>query len=211
MPVLTPFFVLYPTWKSYSDECAPRNSHNPNTTPFPLSPHFHWSSSDAPSLHPWSWSITQEDSPLLAIPRSMSLGSQEVALGENVLRAPKAVILLGRCRLQKTVSGFAPSFFTLKWPFAPFFCQKARFFCADVPMHIQIDHDFICRSYLHMWNLQIRVCISASQIIYLLEQTPKKTPKNRRISPIWCLSPFHAAQGSKGPPSMILLRWAFTR
>ena len=51
--------------------------------------------------------------------------------------------------------------------------------------------------------------VSASQIIYLLEQTPKKTPKNRRISPIWCLSPFHAAQGSEGPPSMILLRWAF--
>ena len=95
-------------------------------------------------------------------------------------------------------------FFTLKWPFAPFFRRKTRFFGADIPMHIQSDHDFICRLYLHMWNLQIRVCISASQIIYLLEQTPKKTPKNRRISPIWCLSPFHAAQGSEGPPSMIL-------
>ncbi len=44
-------------------------------------------------------------------------------------------------------------------------------------MHIQSDHDFICRPYLHMWNLQIRVCVSASQIIYLCEQTPKRCQK----------------------------------
>ena len=68
-------------------------------------------------------------------------------------------------------------FFMLKWPFAPFFHWKAWFFCADVLRHIQSDHDFICRLYLHMWNLQIRVCVSASQIIYLCEQTPKRCQK----------------------------------
>ena len=72
---------------------------------------------------------------------------------------PKAVIFLDRCRLQKTVSGFAPSFLALKWLFALFFRRKTRFCCADTQIHIQNDHVFICRPYLHMWNLQIRVCI----------------------------------------------------
>ena len=55
-------------------------------------------------------------------------------------------------------------------------------------------------------NTSLHICRTNN---YLYIQTLKKTPKNCHISPFWCLSPFHAAQGSEEPPSMILLRGAF--
>ncbi len=108
------------------------------------------------------------------------------------------MILLVQYGLLKMVSAFALSFFLEKDGAKDVFTQKSDFFMLihqytyKMTTFLFVDHGFV------------------KQIIYLCIQKLKNTPKYCYNSPMWGLSPLHAAQEpGKAAPSMLLIRPSF--
>ena len=59
------------------------------------------------------------------------------------------------------------------------FCGKARFFGADIPMHIQSDHDFICVdcfAHVKSANTSLRICLTNN--LFVRADTKKDAKKS---------------------------------